>query len=226
MRSWFSFLRGPGPARKSLRAYPPYAAPFVGDPLTFTDAQARANLAYLLAHKPSRIGILLDYLASEGVPVGALAVGSDDATALAALRQWALRAWPALATPATTRFDDWRTSRRDGPQIVHSMLMDLSILLGERMLARCPGYAWDVDLDPERRDDEEISYGRCVVMKPKGGPFPIPIVFDFEYLVAGSFFGAAKEAFPVVFELDRYYSEAVDGSHERFWLEQAARSSS
>lgn len=148
-----------------------------------------------------------------------------------ALREWSLRTWPGLVEPTLVTFDVWFAANRAVAQIVYSLLMDLAIAFGEMLVARRPECAWSVDLDPERGEDGEISWKRCVVARPRGGKLPVPIVFDFEYIVVGTFFSAypkfrtdraehVQRLAVSLPNLARAFGEAVAGDHERYWLEQ------
>jgi hypothetical protein len=170
-----------------LKSYPPYQAPFGGEPRSWTLDQANANLTYLLEHRTERIAVLRDLLAKFNVEVPVdLSVG-DPQPLFAALDAWALAEWPDMALREWRGKDawiaatnSWIASSRRGPDIVLSMLMDIAILSGELVVTRRPEYRWSLDLDPDDDRDGMVGFLRPMIQIPAGGPFPRPIMFDFE----------------------------------------------
>jgi hypothetical protein len=124
----------------------------------------------------------------------------------------------------------WIASSRRGPDIVFSMLMDLAILLGELVVTRRPEYRWSLDLDPDNDRDGMVSFLRPVVQIPAGGPFPAPIIFDFEEHVVCAYLKwrnpelqSRKSSRFLHDHVGWPVTAAISGEYEAFDLEKAAK---
>lgn len=190
LSTWFGKRRSATPLARRLREYPPYDAPHIGRGTQLSEAQARANLAYFQQALPQRLHIVSALLREEaGIEVdAALAAPGQQAGALAdALHRWAGAAWPPLAQGRPTMLDAWLGSRRDGEDIVFSMLLDVAILLGELVRRGNPDWRWDLDLDPDNFADEMPSARRVVLLADPVGEMPRPFVLDAEDIVVHRF---------------------------------------
>lgn len=148
--------------------YPVYAAPhaYRRDGQLLSLAQAQENLEYLRTQRPTRLGIVGDFLHTEaGVDAAAALAGAEPAALLNGLHRWSLRVFPALqkAAPQLARDEVWLASDRRGPEIVYSLLMDLALLLGELILIRRPAFQWALDLDEGNLLDGMDSVRRPVL---------------------------------------------------------------
>lgn len=148
--------------------YPVYAAPhaYRRDGQLLSLAQAQENLEYLRTQRPTRLGIVSDFLHTEaGVDAAAALAGAEPAALLDGLHHWSLRTFPSLqkAAPQLARDEVWLASDRRGPEIVYSLLMDLALLLGELILIRRPAFQWALDLDEGNLLDGMDSVRRPVL---------------------------------------------------------------
>ena len=203
-----------GGLAERLREYPAWDTPHAGPPRRWTDAQAHENLAHLLTHKPRRLELLADWLRPEGIDVRPALEGAAWEPAVDALHQWANATWPALldARPATTAH--WLSSDRRGDDIVFSLLLDISLLLGEFVVQRHAGFRWDLDLDPENGRDDMTSYRRVVlVMGHLGEPAP-PLVLDVEATVVGHYLRPHSIANRLHNEWAALVQDAVSGAFD------------
>jgi hypothetical protein len=190
LSNWFGKRRSASPLARRLREYPPYGAPHVGRGTLLSEAQARANLAYFQQVLSQRLHIVSGLLREEaGIEVdAALAAPKQQAAALADdLHRWAGSAWPPLAQGRPTTLDSWLGSRRDGEDIVFSMLLDVTILLGELVRRGNADWRWDLDLDPDNLADEMPSARRVVLLADPVGEMPRPFVLDVEDIVVHRF---------------------------------------
>ncbi|WP_271007462.1 hypothetical protein [Paucibacter sp. B51] len=173
--------------------YPVYAAPhaYRRDGQLLSLAQAQENLEYLRTQRPTRLGIVGDFLHTEaGVDVAVALAGAEPAALLDGLHRWSLRVFPALqkAAPQLARDEVWLASDRRGPEIVYSLLMDLALLLGELILIRRPAFQWALDLDEGNLLDGMDSVRRPVLQflptsTAAGDASMPPVQLDVEALV-------------------------------------------
>lgn len=213
MKLWPSRAKPVGRLPALLRAYPPYCAPHVGPGASLTPQQASENLGYLLSNLPDRLACIASLLSEFDLHVPSK--GSDPYRFLDKLHRWTLREWPGIADDRLRSVDDWLHSERAGPEIVFSMLMDLSILLGEIVISRQNRFRWSLDLDPSNR--AMASYRRPVVLKAPDIA-PIAIMLDIESIVVGHYFKARSPAFGALNEFEASVSDALSGAHERYWV--------
>lgn len=222
--NWLRILTGRAlrDSSKLLEGYPPYAIPFSGRPRDLTLDQAQANLNYLVANKSKRFIVLGELLSRFNIDVEEGLKASDSVPVLDSLHEWTRLEFPKLYRPELAIRDVWLVSSREGREIVFSLLMDLALFLAEIVILRRKAYTWSLDLDPANDADGMITFKRPVVQIPKGGPFPAPIMFDFESIVFGHYHDVPSPMFGRFNELARPVLDALSGAHERHWLEQAA----
>lgn len=173
--------------------YPVYAAPhaYRRDGQLLSLAQAQENLEYLRTQRPTRLGIVGDFLHTEaGVDAAAALAGAEPAALLDGLHHWSLPTFPSLqkAAPQLARDEVWLASDRRGPEIVYSLLMDLALLLGELILIRRPAFQWALDLDEGNLLDGMDSVRRPVLQflptsTAAGDASMPPVQLDVEALV-------------------------------------------
>jgi hypothetical protein len=171
-----------------LADYPPYQAPHAGRRKQLSVEAARENLAYFQSALPQRlqhVGALLR--ADAEIDIGpALAAPQEQGVALAeALNVWASRRWPALHEPRLATIDAWMSSRRQGPDIVWSLVMDVAVLLGELICRANADWRWGLDLAPLNLKDKMLSARRIVLLADPVGEMLGPFVKDVEDRVAG-----------------------------------------
>jgi hypothetical protein len=193
-----------------LKAYPPYAAPFVGEPRSWTLAQANANLGYLMEHKDERIEALRQLLREFAIDVPSDLAIEDPQPLLDALHAWAMTEWRRVPASASD-YSTWIASSRSGPDIVFSLLTDVAILFGEMVIARRPHYAWAIDLDPHSDMEGMLSFLRPVVQIGDGGPSCL----DFEaYLVQVFFILQHYPPWSAPDHLGSFVASAMRGEYE------------
>jgi hypothetical protein len=200
-----------------LRTYPPYAAPFRGPARAWTLEQANANLRYLLDRRAERLAALGRLLGAFDI---ALPAAPEVDPLLDQLHGWMKAEWPLIHDPRLARDETWQASTRAGPEIVHSLVMDVAILLGELVTARRPEYSWSLDLDEQNDVDGMATFLRPVVQRPKGGPFPAPIIFDYEAIAFDQYRYARNGSIFALNDIKRSVVEAISGAHEAFFLQQ------
>lgn len=214
---------------RRMESYPVYRAPYPGVPWSLSILEAEANLSYLLENRQERLRILSNVLSEGGVNLASDLSTADSSDLLAQLHTWTKRHWPGIFDRRLGSTDRWLASSREGREIVYSLLMDVAILLGDLVVTRKPQYMWSLDLDPENENDPlkgkdgMLSYKRPVVQIPKGGPFPAPIILDFEDIVVGLYRRVESPVFGLVNEIGRAASYAIDGAYEAFWLAEARK---
>lgn len=205
---------------RRLGSYPAYHAPFAGPPRALTLAQATANFDDVLRRRQDRLAVLRDLLNDFNVPVPETLETCDLTALLASVNGWAVAEWPGIYDPAIATREHWLASSRNGVQIVYSLLLDVGLLFGELVVQRRGEYSWALDLDPVNDVDGIDSFKRPVVQIPKGGPFPAPIIFDFEATAAHMYINPDNPTYRATPELTRGVRDAISGAHERHWLEQ------
>ena len=214
---------------RRLKSYPAYRAPYAGVPWSLTIQQAEANLSYLLDNRQERLRILGNVLSEGGVNLASDLSTADPSDLLAQLHTWTKRYWPSIFDRRLASIDTWLASSREGREIVYSLLIDVAILLGDLVVTRKPQYMWSLDLNPEnenaplRGKDGMVSYKRPVVQIPKRGPFPAPIILDFEDIVVGLYRRVESPVFGSVNEIGQAASYAINGAYEAFWLAEARK---
>ncbi|ERG69419.1 hypothetical protein [Segniliparus rugosus] len=189
LRRWLDIgdpVRPRGRLPELLAEYPPYRAPFPGDPNSLRLAECEENLRYLLSAREERLAVVGGLLQEFGLDARAGLSEEDPRPFLRALDRWALEEWPSAWTPAfPSRSAEQLSSPKEGERIALSMLMDVAILLGEIVVRRRPDYAWRLDTAEENRD--MISHRRVVVAKLREGPDWAGTVLDFENICISEF---------------------------------------
>jgi hypothetical protein len=154
-------VKGPPPL---LADYPAYLPPNAGPPERWTLAQARENLAFLLAQKQERLQILSRLLKTRGIDIEPALGGGDIKPLLADLQRWAIQDWQAMRGPMRPPLATWLGSSRAGSDIVYSMLTDVGILLGELVMQRRSTIHWGLDGSEEGAAEKRVTYRRPVLM--------------------------------------------------------------
>lgn len=144
-----------------LRVYPPFTPLHLGTKLS--NAQAEANFAQLVAAIPERLNIAMTFLQHEQVDPCAALAQKDPRPFLNALWDWGRLRWKTAATP-WHRVRPWRDSRRDGEDILLSLLCDIGLILGEIIHGFRPEYQWAMVDDREARK-RKMRYYRQPVLK-------------------------------------------------------------
>ncbi len=217
MKRWFDFQRlaKRSRLRALLATYVPYQIPYPGPGRILTAAQADANLAYLLANRAERLQIAAELLAHFGLDVGTALKGADPKPFVDALWRWSVDEWPTVADARLQR-SAWIVSKRDGDEIVFSMLTDVAIILAEMVLVRRTDYYWTLDRDPENKADDMISWQRPVVIRPEESDVP-KIMYDFEYAACISYEQCTRPAYGVINNLGHGTLEAISGTALAAW---------
>jgi hypothetical protein len=214
-----------GRLRRLLKDYPPYRQPHPGPGSALTLPQAEANLAYLRDNKSARLAIVGGVLSQFALNLDEGLAAADPQPYLKALGQWTARDWPALRDTSLLTIDTWLNSRREGPEIVFSLIMDIAIVLAEIVLRRRNDYRWALDLDPQNAPqggkDGMLSWQRPVVLRPADGIVPV-IQFDFEDAVRTAYIQCGKPGYNLRGEFGRGVLDAISGAHETWWRQQAA----
>ncbi|HEY2464521.1 MAG TPA: hypothetical protein VGI32_10710 [Steroidobacteraceae bacterium] len=164
-----------------LESYPAYVAPFPGDPAKITEEQARANLDALLAQKQARLALIRAVLARFDIDFDAGLAAIEPDSFFKQIDRWAVATWPdiggndgqerlqhelrwlvrqrlrsafpAVADQELISLKRWRSSDRAGADIFYSLLLDLSLALGEVAMRRRPEIYWGLDLTIRAEDD-------------------------------------------------------------------------
>ena len=169
-----------------LKAYPPYVAPHIGFGKQLTESQAIENFAHFQSVMPKRLKGLSTFLRENaGIEIEP-ALNAPQAQGLAltdALNQWAGIEWPSLYDSRFVLNEGWVNSRRDGNDLVLSLLVDISMLLGELIVLANSDWRWGVDLDHGNLADEMLSSRRVVLVADPVGTMPYPFVEDVEAVV-------------------------------------------
>jgi len=200
-----------------LAHYPAYRAPHGGLPASWTLAQANANFDHLMGEREHRLRILGELLRDYAIDIAGPLAGESYASTLDALHRWVNEAWPALHDRSLAKREVWLASSRSGREVVYSLVLDLSLFLGEIVVRRRAGYAWAVNLDETDRQDEMPSYKRTVVMRPAVGSMPAPVVLDFEEMVASRYWNPESVSDRIRNTWAEAVNDAVSGAYEAAW---------
>lgn len=233
--SWLSGLGRPREDRGSpaamarrLQAYPAWALPFPGVPERADEQQA--NLQYLLDHREARLAALQAFFADEpagdsrpgtagqamsGVLAAGLRPGGDWRAATTALHQWMNAHVEALPRGRYTTRTGWRRSRRDGDEIVYSLLLDIALYLGEAIIRNRPGYQWTVDNDPTSIEQDLPTVGRIVLERPRPPGHEVPLILDPEEVAVGHYLHGDNPADRLIDNWTGLVEDAVSGAYER-----------
>lgn len=144
------------PLAPLLPSYPPFDLPYPFAPSgTAAAQQAEANLAHLLSQRPARLAALAALLKPYELDLPAGLEAADPQPLLNGLHAWSSAAWRPLCTPALVDATQWRRSRWDrSAPALYSVMADVGLVLGELLMRQRPDYAWGLDLDPARRDQD------------------------------------------------------------------------
>lgn len=170
MASWFARLMRAGATpdglARRLADYPPYRAPHAGPPRRWSPAQARENLADLLAHRDERLALLTGLLREYGIDPGPALAGGDPLPLVDQLHAWAETAWRTLRHADAQSRKRWVTLSREGIDIAFSLALDVALLLGELIRRGDPRWTWALDEDPGSRRDDMFTAMRPVLLLP------------------------------------------------------------
>ena len=226
LNRWIGKRPVESPLGLRLRGYAPYDAPFAGYGVQLTEAQAQTNLAHFERMLPQRLEHLAELLRDQaGIDVAAaLAAPREQAAALTdALHRWAAAEWPALHAELPQRnLRSWLASRRDGDDIVFSMLLDVAILLGELIRRANPDWRWGLDLDPVNLADDMVSARRVVLLAAPVGEMKSPFVIDVEDVVVHRFLHPGDPAQQRLNPWRRLVDEGIRGDAMAHWRSTAA----
>ncbi|MDT7836063.1 hypothetical protein [Aquabacterium sp. OR-4] len=221
MASWFSRLLKPSePAAASsllarqLASYPPCPAAHPGPASRWTAAQAADNFGRFMQQREQRLAALQGLLAGHGIQFEAVLDHGDTGPLLAALHQWALACWPGVRGTARPDRQAWLASSRSGPQIMHALLLDLAILLGELIVRRRSGIRWGVDNSDSSRDDDMPTWQRVVLLVDRQALAREPQVLDVEAVVFGRWMRIDSPTERLVDDWAGLLQDAVAGRYE------------
>ena len=170
MVSWFARLTRAGASphglARRLADYPPYRAPHAGPPRRWSPAQARENLADLLAHRDERLALLAGLLRECGIDPAPALAGGDPLPLVDKIHAWAESAWRTLRPADKQSRERWVTLSRDGADIAFSLSLDVALLFGELIQLHDPRWTWALDEDPSSRRDGMFTAMRPVLLLP------------------------------------------------------------
>lgn len=224
MPDWLNTWLGRKPPASSLAdrlsGYPAFVAPHPGPGRALSDAQAQANLAHFQAALPQRLQGIQALLQTEAQidTTPALDDPTRHATALTdALQRWATARWPALPPHPRPPESHWLHSRRDGDDIVFSLLLDLAILLGEVIRRGNPAWHWGLDLDPQNIADDMASARRVVLLADPVSTLTQPFVLDVEHVLVHRFLHADDAGQRLLNPLRRLVEDGLRGEAMAHW---------
>lgn len=208
---------GGAPLGDQLRGYPPFTPLHLGT--TLSKAQAEANLAQLVAAIPERLHIAASFLQQAHVDPRSALAQEDPRPFLTALWSWGRLRWKTAPQPwrAVRSWRSWRESRRDGEDILLSLLCDIGVILGEIIRGFRPEYHWAM---VEGREERKMSYYRQPVLKidaPRPDCTPSYQVFDIFDVVASSCAETERPGAGYQNEMAALVGECVLGGHEWAW---------
>lgn len=189
--------RGPGPRRSTrladrLSTYPSWHVPRLGTngawpdgpPPLLGEAEFRANLHAYRDAMPQRIATLGGLLTDFGLDLLQAYDAQTRDQFIRSLHLLLLAELPATYRKELDDFRRWEASRRDGPEIVYSLLGDLAMLFADVVIKANPGAFLGMNLDPVDRD--MVSYGRPCVLGLSDRLFPgTHHLYDYEDEMAG-----------------------------------------
>lgn len=203
-----------------LPSLPPAAPGPPGRALTLP--QAEANLAYLLENRIARLAVAAELLSEFAIDLRDGLDAPDPKPWLQRLGDWTAVEWPSVRVENLTSLETWLNSRREGREIVFSLIMDIAIVLAEMVLRRRDDYRWALDVDPKNGADGMLSWRRPVVLRPADDVAPT-IQFDFEDVAYTAYVQCGGPGYNVLHDFGRGVLDAISGAQEAFWREKAAR---
>ena len=156
----FDFLTA-GKIKGLLGSYPITLLPHRGQFAKLNPEEADANLAWFEAHKAQRIASAARVLSAFDI---AVATGADDienfSKRLDAFFKRELVKYPGFAKSLGP---NWEEQHFANPNPGICFLVDISVLLGEMVVAHSPVFRWDIDRDPWRKRAKAATVGRIVL---------------------------------------------------------------
>ena len=152
---------------KKLQSYPPLLLPHQGNPLSLSNEQAEANLAYVLDVIPERLKALKHLLIDEPIVWPDSFSELDVNSFVDSLHHWAGMQWPTLQL--NIKGDEnthglWLAGERSDENIAFSLVADVALTLGELIRYHRPSLNWGVDLDPLNRSDNMETVNRVMLL--------------------------------------------------------------
>ena len=212
---WF-FNRGPrSKLALALTSYPPYCEPYSRNHHELNEAQAKENFAYFVDQKTTRLSVVADFLATQGIKIASvLDEGEDPKQVLDSLFFWAQENWPPLIDKSLSRVEAWhlwQSSDRQDAEIIFSLAMDVAITIGEMVILKRPQYQWNVDFEPFKKGDHMPSARRVVLTAPSVLVPGTNAIVDWELIVAER---AIRRTTEPLNDWYRAYQSCVSGGYE------------
>jgi hypothetical protein len=218
MPAWLDRPIGPKaaapPLGERLRGYPPFTPLHPGQKLS--KAEAEANLAQLVEAAPERLRIVVAFLLQQGLDPRPALSQNDPRPFLTALWDWGRLTWKTAPQP-WRGVRSWRESRRDGDDILLSLLSDIGVVLAEIICGFRADYHWAI---VDGRDERSMSHYRQPVLKidaPRPEDEPPYKVFDLIDVVVHNCAQADRPRAGDWNEMDYVVSECVLGGYEWAW---------
>jgi hypothetical protein len=197
-----------------LRGYSPFTPLHLGQKLS--KAEADANLAQLVEAIPKRLRIVVAFLLQEELDPRPALSQNDPRPFLTALWDWGRLTWKTAPQP-WRGVRSWHESRRDGDDILLSLLSDIGIVLAEIIRGFRADYHWAM---VDGREERSMSYYRQPVLKidaPRPEDEPPYKVFDLIDVVVHNCAQADRLRAGDCNEMAYVVSECVLGGYEWAW---------
>jgi len=150
---------------KYLHGYPEYTPPYKQESIDLSVSQAKDNFEYFMKVKSDRIVFISKLLSTFSLNINPEKVDRDS---LLRLDEWAYQQWPAIYDKYLARDGLFLFTFNNTKLLkIRSMLLDLSILLGECYLNLCPNSKWYLDSGLESSDEQRGSCNRIVIIETK-----------------------------------------------------------
>ena len=148
-----------------LQSYPAIQLPHTGEAIELKPDAVDENFTYWQRILPERLILIRGLLSEYGINWPQELDTCEYNELLTQTREWARKHWPVLATlvksDAITR---WQEQQKSADCIVFTLVSDVSLLLGELIIAKRPSFKWGIDTDEKNRDDAMGSVNNLVLL--------------------------------------------------------------
>lgn len=172
---------------KALSRYPANPPPFPGAKQTLTDKQRDANVSHIIETTAERLDVLGSLLAAFEIdPAPLLNSVADGLPTATAIDKWLTDELPDYrdlppSDAANAPYRTFEESRREGPEILFSLVADLGLLEGEAIRRRDTRFSWIIDRERGHRS-LQMYHRPCLSKAGHKGWAATAIDFEFHML--------------------------------------------
>ena len=144
-----------------LQNYPAIQLPHTGEANGLKPAAVSENFNYWQRVLPERLTMIRSLLTEYGIHWPQELDTCDHGELLTQTRGWARKHWPVLANlvHGDTKAR-WQEQHKSDDCIVFTLVSDISLLLGELIIAKRPSFQWSIDMEEQNRVDtiQPVNY--------------------------------------------------------------------